>query len=116
MIFNSLTFIIFLAIVVALYWNLPQKVRLWMIALGSLVFYGFWKPQYTLLLIFAAVMDYYIANAIHHTQNPKKRKQILIISLVLNLGLLVYFKYLIFLPKTCRIYSALLAAALHCRI
>ena len=61
MIFNSLTFIIFLAIVVALYWNLPQKVRLWMIALGSLVFYGFWKPQYTLLLIFAAVMDYYIA-------------------------------------------------------
>ncbi|HAZ93503.1 MAG TPA: alginate O-acetyltransferase, partial [Chitinophagaceae bacterium] len=70
-----------------------------MIALGSLVFYGFWKPQYTLLLIFAAVMDYYIANAIHHTQNPKKRKQILVISLVLNLGLLVYFKYLIFFTE-----------------
>lgn len=99
MIFNSLTFIIFLVIVVALYWNLPQKARLWMIALCSLVFYGFWKPQYTLLLIFAAVMDYYIANAIHHTENPKKRKQILIISLVLNLGLLVYFKYLIFFTE-----------------
>ena len=96
MVFNSITFLLFLLIVVILYWSLPRVARLWMIAISSLVFYGFWKPQYTLLLIFAAVMDYFIAREIERRENPKSRKNILIISLVLNLGLLFYFKYLIF--------------------
>jgi D-alanyl-lipoteichoic acid acyltransferase DltB (MBOAT superfamily) len=96
MIFNSITFLIFLTIVVILYWQLPRVARLWMISIMSLVFYGFWKPQYTLLLIFAAVLDYYVAQAIDKRQNPVSRRNFLILSLVLNLGLLVYFKYLIF--------------------
>ena len=96
MIFNSLTFLIYLPIVVLLYWYLPKTARLWMVAILSLVFYAFWKPQYTLLLIFAAVMDFFIANAIDKREDPKQRKAILIISLVLNLGILFYFKYLIF--------------------
>lgn len=96
MIFNSLTFLIFLFIVVILYWNLPKTARLWMVAISSLVFYGFWKPEYTLLLIFAAILDFYIAREIDKSKDPKRKKSILIISLVFNLGLLVYFKYLIF--------------------
>ena len=67
-----------------------------MVAILSLVFYAFWKPQYTLLLVFAAVMDFFIANAIDKREDPKQRKAILIISLVLNLSILFYFKYLIF--------------------
>lgn len=96
MIFNSLTFLIFLPIVVILYWLLPRVARLWMLSLMSLVFYGFWKPQYILLLIFAAILDYFVANEIDKRQDPKKRKNFLILSLVLNLGILFYFKYLVF--------------------
>lgn len=96
MIFNSLTFLIFLTVVVILYWSLPKLARLWMISVMSLVFYGFWKPQYTLLLIFAAVLDYFVAREIDRRQEKRSRRNFLILSLVLNLGILVYFKYLIF--------------------
>jgi alginate O-acetyltransferase complex protein AlgI len=96
MIFNSISFLIFLLIVVIVYWQLPRTGRLWLISLSSLLFYGFWKPQYTLLLIFAAVLDYFIAKGIDKREDPVKRKQLLIISLILNLGILFYFKYLIF--------------------
>ncbi|MFT3679159.1 MAG: MBOAT family O-acyltransferase [Ferruginibacter sp.] len=96
MIFNSLTFLIYLPIVVLLYWLLPKTARLWMLASMSMVFYGFWKPQYTLLLIFAAILDYFVALEIDRRQDPVKRKNFLILSLILNLGLLFYFKYLVF--------------------
>lgn len=99
MIFNSVTFLLFLPLVVLLYWFLPRLARLWMIAIMSLVFYGFWKPQYTLLLIFAAVLDYFIAIEIDKRQEPRSRKRLLVISLVLNIGLLLYFKYLIFFKE-----------------
>jgi alginate O-acetyltransferase complex protein AlgI len=96
MIFNSLTFLIYLPIVVILYWLLPRMARMWMIAIMSLVFYGFWKPQYTLLLIFAAILDYYVALAIDKREDPRSRKNLLVLSLIINIGILVYFKYLIF--------------------
>src|SRR6185369_10566766 len=96
MIFNSLTFLIFLTFTVILYWNLPRVARLWMISIMSLVFYGFWKPQYTALLIFAAILDYFVAREIDRRQEKRSRRNFLILSLVLNLGILFYFKYLIF--------------------
>ncbi len=96
MIFNSLTFLIFLPVVVTLYWILPKVARLWMLSVMSLVFYGFWKPEYTLLLIFAAVLDYFISIQIDKKEHPGDRKSWLVLSLVLNLGILFYFKYLVF--------------------
>ena len=60
-----------------------------MISIMSLVFYGFWKPQYTLLLIFAAILDYYVAIEIDKRQDPVSRKRFLILSLVLNIGILI---------------------------
>ena len=74
MIFNSLTFLLFLPVVVLLYWLLPKTARLVMLASMSLVFYAFWKPQYTLLLIFAAVLDFFVANEIDKRQDPQKIK------------------------------------------
>ena len=87
MIFNSLSFLLFLPLVVILYWLLPRTARVWMLTIMSLVFYGFWKPEYTLLLIFAAVLDYFVALEIARRDDPRKRKNFLIISLVLNLGI-----------------------------
>lgn len=96
MIFNSVTFIIFLAIVVILYWSLPKAPRRLMLFFGSLVFYGFWRPEFTLLLILAAVLDYYCSIAIENSKIKTQKTWWLVLSLTINLGLLFYFKYLNF--------------------
>ena len=47
-IFNSVTFLVYLAVMVSLYWVLPRRPRLWLLFLGSLAFYGFWRVEYML--------------------------------------------------------------------
>jgi alginate O-acetyltransferase complex protein AlgI len=96
MIFNSLTFIIFLFIVVSLYWVLPARPRQLLIFASSLIFYGFWRYEYTLVMLASAVNDYFISILIDKTNDLRKRKQLRIFSLFVNLGLLFYFKYLMF--------------------
>ncbi len=96
MIFNSVTFILFLFIVVGLYWVLSDKPRQLLLFASSLIFYGFWRYEYTFIMLISAVNDYFISLLIHKTENQKKRKLLLIISLFVNLGLLFYFKYLLF--------------------
>jgi len=96
MIFNSVTFIIFLLIVVSLYWILSAKPRQLLIFASSLIFYGFWRYEYTLVMLLSAVNDYFISLLIYKTKDPKKRKRLLFFSLFVNLGLLFYFKYLLF--------------------
>jgi alginate O-acetyltransferase complex protein AlgI len=96
MIFNSVTFLLFLTVVVTLYWLLPKTARRTMLFAGSLIFYGFWRVEFTLLLLLAAVVDYYCSIEIEKRTDPKNRLNFLIISLIINLGLLFYFKYLMF--------------------
>lgn len=100
MIFNSITFILFLIIVVSLYWILNQKSRYILLFLSSLIFYGFWKYEYILLLLISSLNDYFISIYIHKTSNQRVKKQLLILSLIVNLGLLFYFKYLLFFTES----------------
>lgn len=97
MIFNSVTYICFLIIVVSLYWTLSAKPRQILLFLSSIIFYGFWRYEYTLLILFSALNDYWLSILIDKSDSPKRRKTYLIISLVVNLGILIYFKYLFFL-------------------
>jgi len=98
MIFNSLTFLIFLVTVVTLFWVLPQRIRLWMLLIASCVFYGFWRWEYLSVMFVSAITDYYTSLAIYNTpvENKKRRKSLLYITLFVNLGLLMFFKYLYF--------------------
>lgn len=94
MVFNSYTFIVFFAIVLILH-NLPlswtvKKVNL---LLGSYLFYALWNPPFILLLWLSTVVDFYMARLIAGEQQPLRRKLLLAVSLVLNLGMLSYFKY-----------------------
>lgn len=98
MIFNSLTFLLFLIPVVLLYWILPNRWRLALLFAGSLVFYGFWRWEFLPVMLFSAVLDYFISLRIHkHRDNKKLGKRLVLLTLFVNLGLLVYFKYLYFL-------------------
>ena len=63
------------------------------VTLFSLYFYYKSSGIYFLLLILSAIVDYSLANAIFKAESAKKKKAILILSLVLNLGMLAYFKY-----------------------
>jgi alginate O-acetyltransferase complex protein AlgI len=96
MIFNSVTYLLFLSLVVCLFWFLPQRLRLWMIFTASLTFYGFWRPEFLVLILLSATTDYIAALRIEATEVLSKRRLWLAASLIVNLGLLFYFKYLIF--------------------
>ena len=95
MIFNSLSYLLLLLIVVTLYWQLPYRSRLILIFSSSLIFYGFWKIKFIPILLISVIVDWFISQKM-----PKSDKQekffLLLISLITNLGLLFYFKYLIF--------------------
>ena len=99
MIFNSLTFLIFLTTVVIAYWFLNTKSRLWLIFLSSLTFYGFWRVEFVFLVLFSTVLDYFIARKVGSLEinDNIKRKRFLLLSIVVNLGLLIYFKYSYFI-------------------
>ncbi len=101
MIFNSVTFILFLAIVVGLYWSLPSKIKMWMLLLASCVFYGFWRWEFLSVMFVSALIDYYTSQAIYKTPREQRRKRhfLLSISLFVNLGLLGFFKYLYFFSE-----------------
>ena len=101
MIFNSTTFILFLTLVVLLYWILPGNTRMWMVLIASCIFYGFWRWEFLSVMFVSALTDYFTALAIGRTpdQNVIKKNWLLSITLVVNLGLLAYFKYLYFFTE-----------------
>ena len=99
MIFNSLTYFVFLFSVVSLFWILPYRARLLLIFASSIIFYGFWRIEFVPVMLFSVVVDYLVSIRIpESTQRSKKR--LLLTSLLVNLGLLFYFKYLIFFSET----------------
>ncbi len=67
-----------------------------MLFTGSLVFYGFWRWEFIPLLLIAAIVDYWCSIQIDKREEQKSRLRFLIFSLIINLGILFYFKYLLF--------------------
>ena len=99
MLFNSLTYLSFLLIVVIIFWNSTYRAKFYLIFISSLIFYGFWKIEFIFLLLFSTTLDWWIAIKLHENKTRNKKKY-LIFSLICNLGLLFYFKYLIFFSKS----------------
>ena len=101
MVFSSLTFLcIFLPVVLALYYLLPTlRIRNILLIAVSLLFYAYGEPVYVLLMI-ASIIVNYIFGRLLGTENKKKRQWILAIAVVINIGLLVVFKYLDMMVQT----------------
>ena len=97
MIFNSITYLLFLGIFALLYWFFNNnQVRHSMIFFASLTFYGFWKIIFIPVMLFSVILDYFVAIKIEEASKARNKKNFLLVSLFGNLGLLFYFKYLIF--------------------
>ncbi len=94
MVFNSYTFIAFFIIVLILH-NLPfsWKVKKINLLLASYIFYAAWNPPFILLLWLSTVVDFFVGRALYTQQNVSKKRLLLIISLIGNLGMLCFFKY-----------------------
>ena len=99
MIFNSLSYLLLLLIVVTLYWQLPYRARLILIFSSSLIFYGFWKIKFIPILLISVIVDWWISQKMLKS-DKQKRFFLLLSSLITNLGLLFYFKYLIFFAES----------------
>jgi len=95
MLFNSYTFLAFFIIILVLH-HLPlfswktKKVNL---LLASYIFYAAWNPPFILLLWLSTVVDFFVGRALYKRENKRKKKMLLVISLMGNLGMLCFFKY-----------------------
>ncbi len=98
MLFNSLTFLIFFALVLSLH-HLPLAWR-WKklnLLIASYLFYAAWNPPFVLLLWLSTVVDWWVARAIDREATRRRKRGWLLVSLAVNLGILGTFKYGTFL-------------------
>lgn len=102
MTFNSLDYAVFLAIVVAAYWLLRrwQAAGISVLLGASYVFYMCWDWRYAGLIFLSTIVDYVIGRLMALQPPGRKKVALLCISLICNLGLLAFFKYLFFFAGT----------------
>ena len=96
MLFNSIDFAIFLPIVFLLYWfvaNKNLKLQNFLIVVASYLFYGWWDWRFLSLILFSTLIDYSVGIRLSKEDNISKRKILLWISILVNLGFLGFFKY-----------------------
>ena len=94
MVFASFVFLFwFLPTFLAAYYAAPRPWRNLVLTIGSLLFYGWWRPQYVLLMLVSVAIDYTAAVRMGAGAAGGRRKLWLLASIVANLGLLAWFKY-----------------------
>ena len=98
MLFNSFQFFLFFPIVTLIYFLLPHRFRWFHLLIASCIFYMAFIPIYVLILFFTIIVDY-LAGIMIEKESGKKRRLYLILSIVVNLGFLGFFKYFNFFAE-----------------
>jgi alginate O-acetyltransferase complex protein AlgI len=94
MLFNSLTFVVFFAVVVTLYWSMRSwNARKNLLVVASYIFYGAWNPPFAALLFSTTAMDFWLGARIAKAKGPHARRVWLVASVCMNLSMLGFFKY-----------------------
>ena len=96
MLFNSVTFAIFLPLVFGLYWlsaNRRVGARNLLIVIASYVFYGWWDWRFLSLIVLSTLVDFAVGLLLGSATAKPKRRLLLGVSLATNIGLLGFFKY-----------------------
>ena len=96
MLFNSIDFAIFLPIVFILYWFVTDKnlkLQNFLIVAASYLFYGWWDWRFLSLILFSTLLDYTVGRQLKYEENQLKRRILLWVSILVNLGFLGFFKY-----------------------
>ena len=84
-----------------IYYLVPGKLRNLILFLGSLVFYAWGEPVYVILMLFSSIFNYYMGAELERLYYDEKRQKLnLVFAVIVNLGILVFFKYYGFLLNT----------------
>jgi len=103
--FNSISFAVFLPVVFTLYWLLKRRgprTQNLLIILASYVFYGWWDYRFLSLIVISSAVDYLAGGRISPETRPRWRKCWLAVSLAVNLGVLGFFKYFDFFAQSAQ--------------
>ena len=95
MLFSSITFLfLFLPIMLAVYYIEPFRLKNGLLLIGSLFFYAWGEPVYIILMVLSILLNYFCGMDIeNNSENEAKAKRSLIFAVVVNILLLVFFKY-----------------------
>lgn len=93
MVFSSILFLVyFFPVFLVLYFITPAKYKNYTALLASVFFYAWGAPKFIFVVLAVLVIDYYLGNRIYQTEG-KQKKLYLLASILLNVGMLFYFKY-----------------------
>jgi alginate O-acetyltransferase complex protein AlgI len=94
MLFNSLTFVAFFAVVLLAH-NLPfsWRTKKFNLLIASYLFYAAWNPPFVVLLWISTLVDWWVARWLFQETRTGRRRLLLFLSIAVNLGILGYFKY-----------------------
>ncbi|TXI76712.1 MAG: MBOAT family protein [Flavobacteriales bacterium] len=96
MIFNSPQFLLFLTVVFAVYWaplTTNGRHRIPVLLIASYVFYGWWDVRFLALILFSSWFNYRMGIAIHDAAKERTKDRLLLLTLIVDLGVLFFFKY-----------------------
>ena len=103
MVFSSILFLfVYLPVVLAVYYIVPARYRNLWLFIVNLVFYGWGEPVYILLMVFSIALNYAAGLLIarYRLTDDKKAQAVLTVNTVVNLALLIFFKYFDLLAAT----------------
>lgn len=98
---TSVTFLLFVAASLIIYWQLPSKYQWWVLLADSLIFYFLNAKAYTFVYLLASVVSVYFATMFFEKEENIKSKRIVLTgTLIINIGILAVLKYTNLLLKT----------------
>ena len=100
MLFNSLSFLVFFPICIALYRILPRKARVYLLLAASIYFYMCWNVSYVALLMISVIITYGAGIMVAGLKNDRDKKFTVFAALTINFGILFVFKYFNFFTES----------------
>lgn len=112
LLFNNGFFVFFFALFITLYYTFRNNfaVRRYIFCFFSLYFFYKASGFFVVFVILSAIVDFVLSNAIYRQKDKRRKKLLLLCSIIFNLGLLFYFKYTNFFIET---FNNLLSANFH---
>ena len=102
MLFSSITFLfLFLPVVLAVYYIVPDKIKNIVLLIASLFFYAWGEPVYVVLMVLSILFNYFCGRDIKNKEDdPRRAKLSVVFAVVVNVLILGFFKYYGFLAET----------------
>ena len=111
--FNSWQFLVFLPVVLILYYLLPHKFRWVLLLTASYYFYMSWNPTLIFLIVGTTLISYLAGLLMEKTEKKAPRKFLLICTLIICIGVLIFFKYFDFLMQNVTAFLRLFTLDLN---